>query len=57
MAVAAAMEIQIREPRAGGDLLDQSLKRAVSTCGMQSFSYCISFISFMVLDHESRHSK
>ena len=34
VAVAVAMEIQILEPRAGGDLLDQSLKRAVSTCSM-----------------------
>jgi hypothetical protein len=34
MAVAAAMEIQILEPQAGGDLLDQLLKRAVSTCSM-----------------------
>jgi hypothetical protein len=47
VAVAVAMEIQILEPRAGGDLLDQSLKRAVSTCNMHSFSYCISFICFI----------
>jgi hypothetical protein len=31
---AAATEIQILEPRAGGDLFDQLLTRALLTCGM-----------------------
>jgi hypothetical protein len=34
VAVAVAMEIQILEPRAGGDLFDQLLTRALSTYGM-----------------------
>ena len=34
MVVAVAMEIQILELRAGGDLFDRLLTRAVSICGM-----------------------
>ena len=48
MAAAVAMEIQILEPQAGGDLLDQSLKRAVSTCSMPKlFPTAFSFICFI----------
>jgi hypothetical protein len=58
VAVAVAMEIQILEPRAGGDLLDQSLKRAVSTCKhAKAFPTAFPLFALSVLDHESRRSK
>jgi hypothetical protein len=59
VAVAVAMEIQIPELRAGGDLLNQLLKRAVCQLAVCKAFPTLHFPLFAlsVLDHESRHSK
>jgi hypothetical protein len=59
VAVAVAMEIQILEPRAGGDLFDQLLTRAFINIRHVRPFFLLAFPLFAlsVLDHESRHSK